>query len=148
MFAKVSRTKSWEIENFKICIDFDSLHSESELRHRNWLHRGPRRPACGKEVSRRRPEEDSTNHFKGWSERRGGEGGGGEEGSAGRRPRERGRRGKSMRWRKQRSGREWTITALGAPLFSPLIGWDVRCEWVTPRSFVYLLSEPVVALKR
>lgn len=77
----------------------------------------PETRLCGKEVSRRRPEEDSTNHFKGRSERRGGEGGGGEQGSG-----EEAEGKKSMRRRKQRSGREWTITAVGAPLFSPLIG--------------------------
>lgn len=57
------------------------------------------------------------------AEVRGGEGGGGggEEGSGEEAEGARQTREKSMR-RKQRSGREWTITALGAPLFSPLIG--------------------------
>lgn len=58
------------------------------------------------------------------AEVRGGEGvgGGGEEGSGEEAEGARQTREKSMRRRKQRSGREWTITALGAPLFSPLIG--------------------------
>lgn len=65
------------------------------------------------------------------AEVRGGEGRGGwggEEGSREEAEGARQTREKSMRRRKQRSGREWTITAVGAPLFSPLIGRDVRCE--------------------